>query len=82
MRRGRPGPVGGVHLPVKLVVRMGSQGREFTQETTCGDYKDFDGIKKATKIERRPDGQKVLEQEITEFKVLDKIAPETFAELR
>jgi hypothetical protein len=67
-------------LLVKLVVRMGAQGREFTQETTFGDYKDFDGIKKATKIERRRDGQKVLEQEITEFKVLDRLAPETFAE--
>jgi RNA polymerase sigma factor (sigma-70 family) len=67
-------------LPVKLEVRMGSQGKEFTQETTFGDYKDFDGIKKATKIERRRDGQKILEQEITEFKVLDKVAPETFAE--
>jgi hypothetical protein len=53
---------------------MGSQGREFTQETTFGDYKEFDGIKKATKIERRRDGEKILEQEITEFKVLDKIA--------
>ena len=59
---------------------MGSQGREFTQETTFGDYKEFDGIKKATKIERRRDGEKILEQEITEFKVLDKIAPETFAQ--
>jgi hypothetical protein len=67
-------------LPVKLEVRLGSQGREFTQETTFGDYKDFDGIKKATKIERRRDGQKVLEQEITEFKVLDNVPPETFAE--
>jgi hypothetical protein len=67
-------------LPVKLEVRMGPQGREFTQETTFGAYKEFDGIKKATKIERRRDGQKVLEQEITEFKVLDKLAPETFAE--
>ena len=67
-------------LPVKLVVRMGSQGREFTQETTFGNYKDFDGIKKATKIERRRDGEKVLEQEITEFKVLDNVPPETFAQ--
>jgi hypothetical protein len=69
-------------LLVKLAVRVSAQGREFTQETTFGEYKDFDGIKKATKIERRRDGEKFLEQEITEFKVLDKLAPETFAEPR
>jgi hypothetical protein len=34
-------------LPVKLEVRIASQGAKFTQETTFGDYKDFDGIKKA-----------------------------------
>jgi hypothetical protein len=35
--------------------------------------------KRAPKIERRRDGAKVLEQEITEFKVLDMVAPKTFA---
>jgi RNA polymerase sigma factor (sigma-70 family) len=69
-------------LLVRLAVRMGTQGREFTQETTFGDYKDFDGIKKATRIDRRRDGQKILEQEILEFKVLDQLAPETFADPR
>src|SRR5262249_54153280 len=39
-------------LPVKLVARVvGFQGNEFTLETTYKDYKDFDGIKKATKVE-------------------------------
>ena len=68
-------------LPVKLVARVtGFQGEEFTQETTLANYKDFDGIKKATKIESKRDGERFLDQEITEFKVLDKVAPETFAE--
>jgi hypothetical protein len=68
-------------LPVKLVAEvLGFQGRQFTEETTFGDYKDFDGIKRATKIEKSRDGEKFLEQEITEFQVLDKVAPETFAE--
>jgi hypothetical protein len=66
-------------LPVKLEVRMGSPGKEFIQETTFGDHTDFDGIKRATRIERRRDGEKILEQEITEFRVLDKVTPETFA---
>jgi len=68
-------------LPVKLVARvMGFRGEEFTQETTFGDYKDMDGIKKATKIESKRDGEKFMAQEITEFKVLDKVDAETFAE--
>jgi len=68
-------------LPVKLVANViGFGGEEFTMETTYADYKDFDGIKKATKVESKRDGQKFAEVEITEFKVLDKVAPDTFSE--
>jgi hypothetical protein len=70
-------------LPVKLVATvLGFEGQPVTQQTIFRDYKEFDGIKKATKMERRRDGEKILEQEILEFKVLDKVAPETFAEPR
>ena len=34
-----------------VAVVAGFKGDEFTQETTLADYKDFDGIKKATKVE-------------------------------
>ncbi|SRR5579883_1728346 len=68
-------------LPVKLVARVvGFRGDEYTQETTYKDYKDLDGIKKATKIESKRDGEKFREEEITEFKILDKVDPKTFAE--
>jgi RNA polymerase sigma factor (sigma-70 family) len=67
-------------LLVKIEVRMGSGGKEFTQETFFSDFRDFDGIKRATRLERRREGKKILEQEILEFRVLDKVAPETFAE--
>ena len=68
-------------LPVKLTAKViGFMGEEFTQETTFGDYKDFDGIKKATKVEVKRGGETFLEQEVTEFKALDKVPPETFAE--
>jgi hypothetical protein len=68
-------------LPVKLVAKVaGFQGGEVTQETTYGDYKEFDGIKKATKIDTKRDGEKFQELEITEFKVLDKVDPKTFNE--
>jgi hypothetical protein len=62
-------------LPVKQVAKVaGFQGGEH--------YKDFDGIKKATKIESKRDGEDFLKSEITEFKVLnkDKVDPKTFSE--
>jgi hypothetical protein len=68
-------------LPVKLTATVaGFQGQQFTQETTYGDYKDFDGIKRATKVESKRNGENFLKQEISEFKVLDKVDPKTFAE--
>ena len=67
-------------LPVKLVAKVISfMGEEVAQETTYGGYKDFDGIKKATKIEGKQNGDKFIEAETTEFKVLDKVDPKTFA---
>jgi hypothetical protein len=66
-------------LPVKLVAKVtGFMGDEFVQETFFADFKEFDGIKKATKIENHRDGKKFLEQQVTEFKVLDKVDPKTF----
>jgi hypothetical protein len=70
-------------LPVKQVAKVaGFQGDEHTQETTYKDYKEFDGIKKATKVESKRDGENFLKSEITEFKVLDKdkVDPKTFSE--
>jgi hypothetical protein len=68
-------------LPVKLVAKVrGFQGEEVTQEVVFSDYKDFDGIKQATKIELKRDGVSFLKQEITEFKVLEKVDPKAFSE--
>jgi hypothetical protein len=68
-------------LPVKQVAKVvGFMNDEYTQETTFSDYKDFGGIKKATKVASTRDGEKFIEQEITEFKPLDKVDPKTFAE--
>jgi hypothetical protein len=68
-------------LPVRQVAKVtGFMGDEFTQDTTFGNYKDFSGIKKATKIESKRDGEKFVNIEITDFKVLDKVDPKTFAE--
>jgi hypothetical protein len=68
-------------LPVKQVAKvLGFQGPEYTAETTFADYKDFDGIKKATKIEVKRDGEPFQKFTVKEFKVLDKVEPETFTE--
>ncbi len=68
-------------LPVKLVAKVaGFRGDEFTEETTYKDYKDFDGIKKATKAECKRNGQDFVKDEVTEFKVLDKVDSKAFSE--
>lgn len=67
-------------VPVKEVAKIiDGSGREHSVETTFAEYKDFDGIKKATKIEAKGDGTTSTMLEITDFKVLDKVDPATFA---
>ena len=67
-------------LPVKLVAKMvGFDGQEYNEEQTYENYKDFGGIKKATKLEAKRDGENFLTSEITEFKVLDHVDPKTFS---
>ncbi len=70
-------------LPVRTVAKVqgfGNQG-EFTQETDFSDYKDMAGIKKATKIVAKRNGEKFMSQQITEFKVLDKVDPKMFTDV-
>ncbi len=59
---------------------IGFNGEEYVQDSTFSDYKDFGGIKKATKVSTKRDGEDFLEGEVTDFKVLDKVPAETFAE--
>jgi hypothetical protein len=67
-------------LPVKLVAKVvGFDGQEYNEEQTYENYKDFGGIKKATKLEAKRDGESFLTSEIIEFKVLDHVDPKTFA---
>jgi hypothetical protein len=66
-------------LPVKLVARIVAVGGgEFTHETTYAGYKDFGGIKKATKITTKRDGAKFMEQEITDFQVVNRLDENAF----
>jgi hypothetical protein len=66
-------------LPVKMVATVtGFMGEDVKQETTYGDYKEMGGIKKATKVESKRDGQKYMTLTVSDFKPLDKVDPKTF----
>ncbi len=68
-------------LPVKQVAKvLNFRGDEVTAETTFADYKDLGGIKKATKVVVKHDGEPFQSWEINEFKLLDKVDAETFTE--
>jgi hypothetical protein len=54
-------------------------GQEYKQETRYGNYKEVEGAKQPHKLEILRDGEKFLEGEITEFKMLDKLDDNTFA---
>ncbi|QEH33783.1 hypothetical protein OJF2_23120 [Aquisphaera giovannonii] len=70
-------------LPVRTVAKvLGFQGDEYTQETLYKEYKDFDGIKKATKMTVKRDGEDFVLQEVTEFKAIEKAPEGTFDELK
>jgi len=68
-------------LPVKQVADViGFMGEEITQETTYGEYKNFGDIKRSSLVEISRDGQKIIEQTVTEFKSLDKVDDAVFTE--
>lgn len=68
-------------LPVRVVAKVaGFMGDEYTQDTTLSDYKQIGDIKKAMKSQSKRDGEKFVDLEITEFKILDKVDPQTFTE--
>jgi hypothetical protein len=66
-------------VPIKLVAKMiGFVGEEFTMETSFANYREFDGIQKATKIESKRNGERFVEAELTEFQIADKVSAATF----
>jgi hypothetical protein len=68
-------------LPVRMVARVsGFQGDEFTQETTFSDYRDIGGIKKATRIVAKRNGEKFQDYQLSDFKVLESVDAKTFGE--
>ena len=66
------------HLPVKLVSAATDFAGEATHETTFSDYKESDGIKRATKIKVKRNGEDFVDAELTEFKVIAAPEAKTF----
>jgi hypothetical protein len=66
--------------PVKAAGKVFAlDGREVMQETIYGAYRNFGGIHVATSLEVKIDGKPYRRQELTEFKILDKVDPSTFS---
>ena len=66
-------------LPVRQVAAVTTfTGDPAEEEVNYSDYKDFGGVKKATKVETKHDGQRLLLAEVTAFKLLDAPAAGTF----
>jgi hypothetical protein len=67
-------------LPAKLQATVpGFQGAEFNQETIYGDFTDYNGIKRAKRVESKRDGEPFAKLEVIEFKVIEKVDPGVFA---
>jgi hypothetical protein len=70
-------------LAVKVVATVtGFMGQEISSERTYSAFKDLGGIKRASKVEIKFDGRPFLEEEVTDFQILekDKVGADTFAE--
>jgi hypothetical protein len=68
-------------LPVRMTATVADyQGDDYKQDWAFSNYKDFDGLKRATKVEIKRNDKKFVDFEVSEFKVLDKVDPKTFAE--
>jgi hypothetical protein len=53
-------------------------GEEYKQEARYGNYKDVEGVKRPHKIDILRNGEKYVELEVTDYKILDKLDDSTF----
>ena len=66
-------------LPVRLVAKvLDFMGSEVNDETTLSEYRLIDGIRKATRIQSKRNGEKFLDQQISEFNVLNQVEQKSF----
>jgi len=68
-------------LPTKMTATVvGFGGDDYEQVSFYRDFKEMDGIKKAMALEVLRDGNPFLKVTIKEFKLVDKLPADTFAE--
>lgn len=68
-------------LPVRMVAEVADfMGTDYTQETVFSDYQEMAGIKKATKLQLKRDREKFIDEQISEFKILDQADTKAFTE--
>jgi hypothetical protein len=71
----------GSGLPTRLSGEVvDDEGDAFTEEMTFEDYREFDGIKVATRSSIKKDGERYIEVEEMGFQAIDEVKPDTFAE--
>jgi hypothetical protein len=74
-----PSTAGGLspagRAPKKSPIESGQLREEITMETTCANCKEFDGIRKATKVESKRDGEKFIDEEILFLGSLPPLSP-------
>jgi hypothetical protein len=69
----------GLLVKSETMVKKEGTDTEVSQEVIYEDYKDFDGVKRPTKLQIKQDGKKYVDvDETTEIKVEDKLDDSTF----
>ncbi len=61
-----------------LLVKESAEGQEKSLEIGFGEYKDFDGLKHFTKIVIQRDGKKLMDIELSEVKLAEKLDENAF----
>jgi hypothetical protein len=69
----------GLLLASEALVKPGAADQEVKQEVLYDDYQDAGGVKHARKITIKRNGRTVLEQEVLEYKPLEKLDAREFA---
>jgi hypothetical protein len=58
--------------------RDAMSGQEYKQETRYGNYKEVEGVKRPHKVDILRDGEKFVEAEVTDYKLLEKLDESNF----
>jgi hypothetical protein len=61
-----------------VMSRAPGEGKEGATETRYGDYKEFHGLRLATRMNRFRDGRQISEWELIDFRPVDRLDPRIF----